>query len=269
MYSYIIIHHTHENIQVALFLNNTLHSSITQEKRLVSKMLITDINNLLEKHGITLTDLSFIGINQGPGLFSTLRSIIATVNGLHFATNIPLIGVDALEATAHEYYNADYPYTVVLLDAFNQEVYYAIAHNIAYLTKITRRARPEPVEGFERSVLQQVQDELILEFKSGNINGLCYNKVISKGYKNITAFLHQIKKDLPAEKIYFVGRGVELYKDLIVNICGDQAVIPNIIPDICALDAIAHKSLITFQHNQKGCGYLYPLHLKKHPVELL
>lgn len=224
MYSYIIIHHTHESVEVALFLDNTLHSSITHEKRLVSKMLISSLQSLLEDNALSLSQLSFIGINQGPGLFSTLRSIIATVNGLHFAAHIPLIGIDALEVTAHEYYNSSYQYTAVLLDAFNHEVYYAITHN---------------------------------------------NVVISIGYKNITKFLKQLTEYPTGKKIYFVGRGTELYKNVILDTCNDLAVIPEIIPNLCSLHAIADKALEKFQHNKKGPGYLDPLHLKKHPVELL
>src|SRR5690606_27380843 len=71
----------------------------------------------------------FFGINQGPGLFSTLRSIIATINALHFSTRIPIIGVDGLTATALEFNNSTYPFTVTLLNAYNNDVHYAICQN--------------------------------------------------------------------------------------------------------------------------------------------
>lgn len=127
MHSYIIINHTHETCEVALFVNAALYRIIVDDKRHTSKMLIIHINSLLHEKSLSINDISFIGINQGPGLFSTLRSIIATVNALSFACAIPLIGIDALDATTAEFYNPEYPHTITLLDACNKEVYYAIS----------------------------------------------------------------------------------------------------------------------------------------------
>lgn len=126
MHSYIIIHHTANTFEVALFINNKLHENHHEDKRLASKRLIPVIDAMLTSNNLTLAQLLFIGINQGPGLFSTLRSVIATANGLHFATNIPLVGIDALSATALEFYNPAHEYNVTLLNACNNEVYYTI-----------------------------------------------------------------------------------------------------------------------------------------------
>ena len=52
--------------------------------------------------------------------------MIASVNGLSFATTIPLIGVDGLDACLEEFGDPAYPNTVVLLNAFNKEVYFAM-----------------------------------------------------------------------------------------------------------------------------------------------
>lgn len=126
MHSYIIIHHTSQNFQVALFDNDQRVDMIVDDKRLASKLLISIIDTILLRNARNIADLTFIGINQGPGLFSTLRSIIATVNGLHFATSIPLIGIDALDATYEEYKSHTDEHVIVLLDAFNHDVYYAM-----------------------------------------------------------------------------------------------------------------------------------------------
>lgn len=129
MHSYIIIHHTQETFEMALFKNNILYTHQEYDKRLASKMLIPLLNEIITENNISISDLSFIGINQGPGMFSTLRSIIATVNGLHCAVQIPLIGIDALIATTVEYQDDEIPYTATLLNACNNEVYYAISHH--------------------------------------------------------------------------------------------------------------------------------------------
>lgn len=127
MHSYIAIQNTYHIFEMALFINNTLHDTIHEDKRHTSKLFIPLLNELLTRNKITLASLSFCAVNCGPGPFSTLRSIIASANGLHCATNIPLIGIDGLDATFLEFYNPNYQHTVVLLNAFNNEVYYLIA----------------------------------------------------------------------------------------------------------------------------------------------
>ena len=127
--SYIAIQHTHEAFEMALFIDNKLIDKISDDKRYTSTLLIPLLQQLLNKNGITLAELSFCVINAGPGPFSTLRSIIASVNGLHCAINIPLISIDGLEATFLEFYDSAYENTIVLLNAFNNETYYLVAQN--------------------------------------------------------------------------------------------------------------------------------------------
>lgn len=224
MHSYIIIHHTYETFEVALFINTIQVGVISDDKRLASKMLIPHLDTLLRENNVPLTALSFIGVNQGPGLFSTLRSIITTANALYFAEKIPLIGVDALDATAHEFYDETHPFSVVLLDAFNHEIYYAI---MEYMT------------------------------------------IIKKSYNKIDLFLKDLIQHYPSQKIRFIGNGTLIYKDLILDMCKEQAFIPEHIPALCSLEAIARIALHSFVTGQIKNGYLSPLHLKKHPVELL
>jgi len=89
---------------------------------------IPAIDTLLKEHNITLADLSCIVANCGPGPFTTLRVVLTTVNGIQAASSLPLIGIDSLDALIQEYSNPAYPLTVALLNAFNHDVYYAIAH---------------------------------------------------------------------------------------------------------------------------------------------
>ena len=120
---------------MALFINKTLVDHIQEDKRHTSKLFIPLLDQLLVKNNVDLSSLSFCAVNCGPGPFSTLRSIIASVNGIHFGTGIPLIGIDGLDALFLEHYNAQYSYTVVLLNAFNNDVYYLIAHNDHIIAK--------------------------------------------------------------------------------------------------------------------------------------
>jgi tRNA threonylcarbamoyladenosine biosynthesis protein TsaB len=120
------IQHTYATVQVGLFENNTLIGHTEIDKKKASGGLILLIDALLKKYTWSLHNLSFIAVNQGPGPFTTLRVVIATVNGLSFATRIPLIGIDGLKALTEEYKKSNYPYTISLLNAYSQDVYFAV-----------------------------------------------------------------------------------------------------------------------------------------------
>lgn len=221
MHSYIIIHHTDHNFEVALFINNKLHDHRVEDKRLASKLLIPLIDEILTHNSCALSSLSFLGINQGPGLFSTLRSIIATVNGIHCSTQIPLVGIDALNATSLEYNDSTYAYNITLLNAYNNEVYYTITHK------------------------QEIKEQ---------------------GYADIESFLTRLTQELPNQPIYFIGNGTQLHQQSIKNRLNIYAIIPEIIPLLCSIKTIANLAEEKYRKT-KSVGYLFPLHLKKHPVE--
>ena len=246
MPSYIAIQSTYDIFEMALFLNDICVDHVQEDKRHASKLFIPLLDRLLVQNSIRLSDLDFCAVNCGPGPFSTLRSVIASVNGLHLATNIPLIGIDGLQATFLEFYDQHYENTVVLLNAFNQEVYYLIAQkgqtvatgykkidvllkNLSYgLDENSSRARPacptkpwrsrEPVEGSERV-------------------------------------------------FHFIGNGVTLHHDLIKQDLAQHAIIKTPNSAMCSVKMIGALGIEKWRSNHKYT-YLMPLYLKKHPVEL-
>lgn len=148
---YLAIQHTQDTFEIALFADNTCIEKVQEDKRHTSKLFIPLLEHLLSKNTINLAELSFCAVNCGPGPFSTLRSIIASVNGLHCATKIPLIGIDGLEATFLEFRDTKHENTVVLLNAFNNESYYLIAKGDKIITtgyKKTETLRQEIQEQF-------------------------------------------------------------------------------------------------------------------------
>lgn len=110
--------------EVGLFLNTQCLASKSEDKKYSSRNLIPAINTLLESNNLTLNDIDAIGVNQGPGPFTSLRIALTIVNGLNFATGIPLIGHISLEALLLEFKNEKWPHTVALLNAFNNDLYY-------------------------------------------------------------------------------------------------------------------------------------------------
>ncbi len=120
------IQSTYQSVQCALFHNNDLIECITLDKRVASKKLIPTISDLFYTHDLSLHDISFMSVNLGPAPFTTLRVVIATANGISFASDIPLIGIDGLQAIMLENKSTDHIPAVLLLDAFNKDVYFAL-----------------------------------------------------------------------------------------------------------------------------------------------
>jgi tRNA threonylcarbamoyl adenosine modification protein YeaZ len=222
MHLYLAIQNTYDIFEMAFFDDNNIIDYLYEDKRHTSKMFIPLLNQLCIKNNIQFSDISFCAVNCGPGPFSTLRSVIASVNGLHLATNVSLIGIDGLDATFLEFYDVHYHNTVVLLNAFNGEVYYLIAQG---------------------------------------------DRIVTKGYKKIDVLLTEIEQQYFGQSIYFIGNGAVLYNDLIQQICGNNAIVEKNV-DMCSLKIIGKLGLQAFLHKQQSSGYLVPLHLKKHPVEM-
>lgn len=133
---FLVVQATYENVLLGLYgdLNTLIQREVSKFQ--AGKDLIPALNQLLTISHLTYHNLQFIGINQGPAPFTSLRAIIATVNGIAFATKIPLVVIDGL----HTLYNtvaatAEIP-VVILLNAFNNEVYYAYQHQKTVLTGV-------------------------------------------------------------------------------------------------------------------------------------
>ena len=249
MHSYIAIQNTYEIFEIALFINNKLVDKQREDKHNTSKLFIPLLDELLTKNNAKISDFDFCAVNCGPGPFSTLRSIIASVNGLHFATNIPLISIDGLEATFLEFYDNNYENTVVLLNAFNNEVYYLIADGKQIVSKGYQK-----IDTFLNSVRN-----------ASTSSGRTERKTIFYSNSNPV-------RPEPVEGnerlIHFIGNGVTLHQPLIRETFGNNAVIKKPNPSMCSIEMIGKIGLEKWLLKQGATGYVMPLHLKKHAVEL-
>lgn len=126
---YLVMQNTYDAIEVGLYNNERCIELVSESKINAGKMTVPLVSSLLEKNKCTFSELAFIGVNQGPAPFTTLRIIIATANGFAFATNLPLVGVDGLRALLEQHRDCNYAVTVALLDAFNKDVYVGIDCN--------------------------------------------------------------------------------------------------------------------------------------------
>lgn len=125
---FLAIQATYDNFEIGLFDHTGCVDMVKEDKMLASKNFILLLESFLRRNQISLENIAFIAVNQGPGLFSALRSIITFVNGLSFALQLPLVGVDGLKALVYEYTNPAFPITVGLLNAFNNDVYFVVEY---------------------------------------------------------------------------------------------------------------------------------------------
>lgn len=89
-----------------------------------AEQLLPSVDYLLVQAESSLGQLDGFAVAVGPGSFTGLRVGIATVEGLAYTLGLPVVGVSALEATAHRYrYRRGK--LVAFLDAYRGDVYAA------------------------------------------------------------------------------------------------------------------------------------------------
>lgn len=112
----------------------TLKEMHTVTEKEHSQTLMPMIKELLESLKITLNDINLLACCKGPGSFTGIRVGLATANAFSDAKNIPIVGINSLEALAYSaviqkgYQNAK---IMPMLDARNDNVYHAVykVHN--------------------------------------------------------------------------------------------------------------------------------------------
>lgn len=122
MKRYLILQYPYEYIEIALCSKGEITAVIRESKLTAVQLTIPHIDALLAQHHVSIKDLDFIAVNTGPGPYNTLRALITTANGIHFASNVPLINSCALDLLIREHSN--FP-SVAILNAFAQHVFYA------------------------------------------------------------------------------------------------------------------------------------------------
>lgn len=166
---FLAIQNTYTHVQIGLYQNLNCIQKVEIDKTNASKETLVKIQLLLQRSSLALSDLSFIAVNQGPGPFTTLRVVISTVNGISFASKIPLIGVNGIEAfLSDEAYRA-YENRVVLLNAFGRDLYFGIhgakgyyhegCGPVAYvLDEILKKLSYEPILFLGNGIDQSLHD---------------------------------------------------------------------------------------------------------------
>ncbi len=70
------------------------------EARQHASVLLAVVDETLREAGIALAELDAMAITAGPGSFTSLRIGLATLKGLAFGRELPVVGVSTLETMA-------------------------------------------------------------------------------------------------------------------------------------------------------------------------
>ena len=94
-------------------------------KKTHSQTLLPMVKTVLDMLGLSVDDMDYIAVSNGPGSFTGLRICAATAKGLGLAAEKPMVGVKTLEALAYNYEGADC-LVCPMMDARRSQVYTGI-----------------------------------------------------------------------------------------------------------------------------------------------
>jgi tRNA threonylcarbamoyladenosine biosynthesis protein TsaB len=220
-----------------------LGERITHGIKADSEILFNSLDFLLNEHDIDLNEIDGISVSIGPGSFTGLRVGLALAKGLAQVRGCPLVAVPTLDALAEEANpKSQIPNPKLnicpVLDARKREVYGAM-----YREK----------EGLARgslNMMERVSDYRVLS------PGRLFDEIESES-----------KKD---EEFLFIGTGVEVYRDLIVDHFGVKAhfLTPN--PLSPAPVKVAALGLQSLKRGEvEDVNYLEPLYIRPSQVEVI
>lgn len=138
---YILAFDTSSNsLSIALSKDNkTLSKETISPSSNQSGLLITKIEDILEKNNITYQALNLIATTNGPGSFTGSRIGLTAARTIKLATKLPLILLDSCQIIAfkHQRELQSHQELLVTLDARSDEIFYAAYKSIAEIKSTT------------------------------------------------------------------------------------------------------------------------------------
>jgi tRNA threonylcarbamoyladenosine biosynthesis protein TsaB len=111
-----------EYLSLALQVRGQVHAYHAQAGATASQLILPQIQALLTQANAQLSDLHGIAFGAGPGAFTGVRVACGVAQGLAFGANLPVVGINTLEALAQAS-GADN--VIACLDARMGEIYHA------------------------------------------------------------------------------------------------------------------------------------------------
>lgn len=113
-------------LSCALAEKDRLVAEWTVQKRLThSEQLLPHIDEIMKEAGVDKKDVTGIAVSIGPGSFTGLRIGLATAKMAAYIWNVPIVGVDTLEALAWNMAGSE-TFVLPLMDAQRGNVYAAL-----------------------------------------------------------------------------------------------------------------------------------------------
>lgn len=195
-----------------------------------SQNLMPMVKEVLEEGGITPKDLDGIAVSMGPGSFTGLRIGMATAKTLGQVLNKPVIGVPTLDALANNLFGVS-GIICPILDAKKNQVYSAF--------------------------YQMEEGKLGLQ-----------TEYMAIGVEEVCAKI-RTQVSLNGGKVTFLGDGVPVFKELILQELGDVAQFANDInslPRGASIAQLGHAYLA--QGKTDSYISLQPLYIRQSEAEL-
>ena len=114
-----------EEGSVGVFKKEKNHISSLSYKKWIrshSEKLPIEIQNVIKDSGLQFSDLSFLGVGQGPGRFTGVRTAINVIRSISFSLKIPVFPKNTLRILAEPFLNKQE--VSVVCNAFKNSVYF-------------------------------------------------------------------------------------------------------------------------------------------------
>jgi len=199
-----------------------------------SERLMTEIDHVLSRSGLGVSDIDAFAVSIGPGSFTGLRIGVSTVKGFSFATGKPIVTVPTLEAFAWNFPFSRYP-VCPLLDARKKEVYAALFRWVD--------------GGFVR----------LMGETSVNV-GKLLKEIKEAGVKNNAGL---------TEEIIFAGEGALIYRKEIVDMIGEKAIFAppdRIVPSPSVIASVGLRKVLREEFIDPAS--LVPIYIRRSEAEI-
>lgn len=114
-----------EACSVALLDNSEIIERYDVVPRKHTELILPMVDEVLSEAGISFKQLDALAFNRGPGSFTGVRISTSVIQGLSFATELPVLAVSGLAAVAQNAWRTmQQDNVIVMLDARMDEVYW-------------------------------------------------------------------------------------------------------------------------------------------------
>lgn len=188
--------------------------------KILSDSIVPAIKRILTDSKLTLAKLDAVVIGLGPGSFTSLRVGLATVKGLAFVANKPVIGIVSLDAIALNVGQTDQQ-ICVLCDARRNMVYACLYENMKgqlkrkseyLLTPLTALlARIQTTTIFVGDAVALYQADIEKYFFASDQKIVVGFAVSTKSYPNAKNLIELAQQPLKKKKFADINTLVPLY----------------------------------------------------------